>query len=128
MRRLRVRDRYAASLRGLRCSDTLLTQLCGAGTIYFKDLLPQDGNRLGRWEGAGNALYMMCPSVGVNLAVGRPAKSSSVWSDETDPSKACDGDESRDYPNIFHSAGPEQEAWWSVELERPTPHPTVRLL
>ena len=100
----------------------------GTGTIYFKDLLPQDGNRLGRWEGQGNALYMMCPSVGVNLAVGRPAKSRSVWSDETDPSKACDGDESRNYPNIFHSAGPEQEAWWSVELERPTPHPTVRLL
>ena len=35
----------------------------GTGTIYFKDTLVEDGNRLGRWEGEGNALYMLHPIV-----------------------------------------------------------------
>ena len=50
-----------ASLRGLRCSDISLTQLCGAGTIYFKNMLVQDGNTLGSWPGPGNGLYMFNP-------------------------------------------------------------------
>ena len=35
----------------------------GTGTIYFKDTLVENGNRLGRWEGEGNALYMLHPIV-----------------------------------------------------------------
>ena len=34
---------------------------CGAGTIYFKNMLVQDGNTLGSWPGPGNGLYMFNP-------------------------------------------------------------------
>ena len=33
----------------------------GAGTIYFKNMLVQDGNTLGSWPGPGNGLYMFNP-------------------------------------------------------------------
>ena len=108
-----------------------------AGTVYFKDQGPTandpsadspDG-QLGQWGNSGgdSGLYLMCPTTGTNLALNRPAIASSTWTSETTPGKAVDGDDSRHFPDIFHSAGPGLE-WWSVELVREVSSPTVRLM
>ena len=62
--------------------------------------------QLGQWGNSGgdSGLYLMCPTTGTNLALNRPAIASSTWTSETTPGKAVDGDDSRHFPDIFHSA------------------------
>ena len=73
-----------------------------------------------------------CPNchpatAGRDLSTGRPASSSSIWSAETPPSKANDGNLGRSHPNEFHSSSSaaEGEPWWSVQLSERTTSPTI---
>ena len=53
----------------------------------------------------------------INLALGQPTASSALWSAETASSNANDGDRDHSYPNLFHSDGPDNFAWWAVKLD-----------
>ena len=59
-------------------------------------------------------------------SVGKTAKASSSKR-SMGPGKALDGDKVALYPNIFHTKGVEEIAWWSVDLEEEVVSPNVTI-
>ena len=66
-------------------------------------------------------------SAGINLALGRPCRASSLWSAETQCSNAIDGDRDHSYPNLFHTDGPRNGEWFSVQLADSVSDPVVKV-
>ena len=61
----------------------------------------------------------------VDLSTNQPAVSSSLCYGTEGPHLANDGDMSRAHPNQFHSCGPEDNAWWGVQLSAATTDPQI---